>query len=543
LFSPRELPPVIVGFALMTLVLTYPQVQHLSTGVSPLYDSLFNTWRVAWIAHQLPRNPLHLFDANIFYPQPGTLTYSDALLLPALLGAPLIWAGMHAILVQNLLLLLSFVACGVSMYLLVRAETSSVPAAWFAGVVFAFQPYRFAHYAHLELLWGWPIPLAFWALRRLLTSARVRDGVLLGLAVVVQTLSCLYYAVFLATALAVLAAVELTGRSWAAWRALVRPALAAALVCLAVVGPYSMPYRAESRPLAARSAEEVRAWSPPLRSYLTTPDRHWLYGDRLTWSFGETEQVMFPGVIAVCAAVLGAASGIANRRRGQLCYAVLLAVAVDMSLGFNGLTYRAFYGLMWPFHHLRVPARMFVIVSAALAVLGGYGVKWLMDAIGRPWSRLVAGLLVAMVLLESASVPIALTLVPPTPPAVYRWLRLQPPAVVLEWPLPDPASLGVTETPLFMYYSTFHWQKLVDGYSGYYPPSYIELLVALSKFPDSTSVRFLQRSDVRFVILHSFADPERYTIVKDRVAMRPELRPILSTQDDQGETSVYEVIR
>ena len=31
-------------------------------------DAQLNEWILAWVAHQLPRAPAHLFDANIFYP-------------------------------------------------------------------------------------------------------------------------------------------------------------------------------------------------------------------------------------------------------------------------------------------------------------------------------------------------------------------------------------------------------------------------------------------------------------------------------------------
>ncbi len=152
---------------------------------------------------------------------------------------------------------------------------------------------------------------------------------------------------------------------------------------------------------------------------------------------------------------------------------------------------------MWPFHDLRVPARMFVIVSAVMAVLGGYGVKRLLARIDRPVvRRLLPGVLVTLVLLESVSLPIPLGSVPSAPPALYHWLKLQAPAVVMEWPLPRALSLGVTEAPLFMYYSTFHWKALVNGYSGFYPASYIELIETVHDFPDRKSVRYL-RADRR----------------------------------------------
>ena len=49
---------------------------------------MLNEWIVTWIQHQLPRAPLTLFDANIFYPAKNTLAFSEPLIVPALLGYP-----------------------------------------------------------------------------------------------------------------------------------------------------------------------------------------------------------------------------------------------------------------------------------------------------------------------------------------------------------------------------------------------------------------------------------------------------------------------
>ena len=40
-------------------------------------DTVLHEWIMAWVAHQTVTNPLHLFDANIFFPERGTLAYSD----------------------------------------------------------------------------------------------------------------------------------------------------------------------------------------------------------------------------------------------------------------------------------------------------------------------------------------------------------------------------------------------------------------------------------------------------------------------------------
>ena len=49
-------------------------------------DAQLNEWILAWIAHQLPRDPAHLFEANIFYPAHDALAFSEPLIVPAVIG-------------------------------------------------------------------------------------------------------------------------------------------------------------------------------------------------------------------------------------------------------------------------------------------------------------------------------------------------------------------------------------------------------------------------------------------------------------------------
>ena len=77
-------------------------------------DTAFNTWVVAWVAHQLARDPLHLFTAPIFYPAPDALAFSEHMVVPALIGAPLQWAGVSPVLVYNLLVWTGFAHRGSS---------------------------------------------------------------------------------------------------------------------------------------------------------------------------------------------------------------------------------------------------------------------------------------------------------------------------------------------------------------------------------------------------------------------------------------------
>ena len=78
---------VLLGLALLGVAATWPQARQLDA-VPDLGDPLFSVWRLSWVAHQLPRHPTALFDANIFYPERRTLTYSDSMLVPSLMTAP-----------------------------------------------------------------------------------------------------------------------------------------------------------------------------------------------------------------------------------------------------------------------------------------------------------------------------------------------------------------------------------------------------------------------------------------------------------------------
>src|SRR5207247_1234786 len=142
------LAATLVLFTFLTVVMTYPQALHMTDGVHDDGDPLMLTWVLAWVAHQLPRAPAHLFDANMFYPERNTLAFSETLLVPGVIVAPLHWLGVGPILIYNLVFLSGFAISGVGVALLVRRLTGNAGAAILAGIVFACPPYRIDPVAH-----------------------------------------------------------------------------------------------------------------------------------------------------------------------------------------------------------------------------------------------------------------------------------------------------------------------------------------------------------------------------------------------------------
>ena len=114
-----------------------------------------------------------VFDANIFFPAAGTLTYSDHLLLQALAMAPFYLLTGNLAFCYNVLLLASLVCCALAMHAYVREISGGSPAAWVAGLAWGFAPYHFAHLIHLQLQSLYFLPLAFLFLHRVARGGRL----------------------------------------------------------------------------------------------------------------------------------------------------------------------------------------------------------------------------------------------------------------------------------------------------------------------------------------------------------------------------------
>jgi hypothetical protein len=485
-----------VGFTVLTIVLTYPQARHLTTHVSSHFDSLFSVWRLAWVAHQLATDPLHLFDANIFFPAPRTLAYSDAMLLPGVALAPLAWLGISPIAIYNIALLASFVFSALAAAALGWRLTGRVEAGIVAGVIFGFAPHRVDHFSHLELLLNWWMPLAFIALAEALRTGRARHYAALAAWLSLQVLSCIYHGLFLAVCVggAAIAAIA-TGQATSLRKHF--PGAAWLAVAAAVFFLYSMPYRANQQVVGERPLEEIALYSATPTDFLAAPPENVLYGS-VTSGSAKHERFLFPGILAATLAAVGLFS---RRRRVVVVWVVTLWIATELSLGLNGLIYPVLYEHFEVFHGLRVPARAGILLLLSVAALAALGVEAILARLGTRASRvIVIGALVGGMMAEYYS---RMTLAPlERPPDVYRVLRNQPGAVVLELPVARPESLAPMPEALYMYYSTTHWSSLLNGYSGFYPKSYVVTLERLRKFPDEISLTHLETAGVTHIILH-----------------------------------------
>jgi len=275
--SRREIALAAAAVAACTVFVTWPQALYLTTRVASHDDPLLSMWRLAWIAHALSDGSADLFDGNNFYPARQTLAFSDATLLQGVLAAPFFWLGASPMAVYNALLLAGFAGSGLAMFVLARHVTGAALPATVAAAAFTLTTYRVEHFMHLELQWTMWVPLALWALHRAIETGRVRFGVLAGLFVWLQILSCVYYGVFLAIASAAFAGMLIVARGRRAMRAL--PGLAlGALSAVVLTIPYARPYLRLSDTVGVRRAPDLATYSAAPADYLASSPHSLLWG-------------------------------------------------------------------------------------------------------------------------------------------------------------------------------------------------------------------------------------------------------------------------
>ena len=120
----KEFAVVVLASAALTVVMTYPLAFELGrVGRVDKGDGQLSIWNVAWVARTLVVDPLHVFDANIFYPHRGTLAYSENNLGAGALAIPVYWATRNPYAAHNFVMLLAFVLSATGMYYLVRYLT------------------------------------------------------------------------------------------------------------------------------------------------------------------------------------------------------------------------------------------------------------------------------------------------------------------------------------------------------------------------------------------------------------------------------------
>jgi hypothetical protein len=478
---------VTIALVMVAIAITWPLAAELASSLPGDYgDPVFVTWVIAWVDGQLARATLDGFwTANVFFPERNTLAFSEHFIGQSVMVAPVYWMSGNPILAYNVAFLLTFALTGLGTFLLTRGLTGSDAAGYVAAFMAAFNQYRLVYeVAHLHTLSIHWFPFALYLLHRYFETDRRRFLAGAGAALIALNLSSIYYMAYCApfvVAFVVFEAVRF-GRftSLRVWLEL----WATAAFVAAATAPFLLPYIDVQRRLGVmRGVDEIARYSATIDHYrIALP-------------------ALAPAALLAATAIGGAATVRALRWTTATAL-VLLAVAFWLSLGpipssgGQPLGWPGLYGLLHfyvpGYSGLRVPARFAMLFFIFLALLAGTGVavlerRWLLP--GRAIGAIA--LAIFLVAARPAVFPLNVTLAsdgltnPPPPyltpapelPPIYRAVdSLRAGAVLAELPFGDPWY-----DLRYMYFAGLHRRRLLNGYSGLFPPSFVARQRVLGK--------------------------------------------------------------
>jgi len=517
--SAKEILWVVVAGVALAVLTSWPLVLHMPSRIAPdLGDPVRTAWQVAYVGHAMLHDPLHLFDANVFYPHPLSLAFSDSLLGYGPAG--FFGSGTVAALVRyNLLFLFAWSLCFVGGYLLARELGLRKLGAAAAAAAFAYAPYRVTEAGHLHVISSGGIALALFLLLRgyrrgsvglviagwLVSAWQISLGFTLGLQFS-----------YLLAVLAVLAAVY--------WLLAGRPALPRRLVvvtCLGIlfVGAVAIyqarPYLKISHdyPTAKRTIKEVEVYSAGPAAWLSASSENRVWGELTAGArahvHSKNEQVLFPGGFILLLALIGLAAPLYTRRlRIGLAVGVVVCAVFALGLGLTGYgyPYRLLFNYAPGWDGVRVPGRVFTLATLFLALLAGAGAQLLAGKLGALASRhtgrwgarrslatlsAVVGVVIVLGIVGEGAGHMAHPVVPQPKKA-----EIGLPGPLLDMPTDGPADR------VWQYYSTNGFYKIPNGNSTFDIPAVDDLRGGIHRFPDKASVEKLRYYGIRTVVLH-----------------------------------------
>jgi hypothetical protein len=519
---------VLLAYTLLTLVMTWPLVPQMSTLLAgDDVDVLINPWADWWTRKALTERLDFYHTDYMFYPHGTSLvfhSFSHVNTALSLILAPLL--GHLA--AYNLAILLTYPLSAYGMYLLVSHLTRCRPAALVAGVVFAFHPYHMFQSSHPVLVTTQFIPLFILALIRLLQGrgvGRARQVLLAALWFLLTALSSWHLMTMLAgwTVFYLLYGLLCERAQWTPGTS--RRLILLLFVVALGVAPFLWPVIHEQlttdTAYVTVDVEEGRA--NDLLSFFT-PDRlHPVFGPlvlEINSRIGYTRNwPAYLGYTALGLAIVGVATA---RRRARFWWLAGLACFV-LSLGSQirwcGTPLHTFH-LPWAvpiIGVLRHPFRLNSLLFLSLAVLVGYGSRWLYGLVasrGKPLACLTLAFLTGILLFEYWVFPFPTTR-PTHSPFLHQLADEEGAFAVADFPM------GRQEAKYYLFFQTIHGKKIVDGVVSRTPHdayAFVDANPLLGSLRNENvptvhiqeRLAVLAAQDIRYVIVHKrFLDADR----------------------------------
>lgn len=537
-----------LAYVILTLVMTYPSVFQLGSRVmgngEDVWIFWWNNW---WVKKILTTSGNVYFTPYLFFPQGVDLTYHSFswpntalwLILEPLVGD---------IAAYNLTILWVFPLAGWGMERLVYDLTDCQEAAFLAGLVYAFVPYRIDQYNHPNLMGTHWMPFYTLYLLRAMRSGHWRHIALAGLFAILTALTGWNLLVYLALWTIWLAIYQLLSRKVKIQRLFV-VLVSASLIGVFVLSPLLVPMLTgrfgEKDTLGNVEQKKTRygTMQTDLMAYILPNKFHPLWRqavepayDRIGGPNGPRRAVCLGYVVM---ALLGYGLSRSDVRRRGLWWGGI-ALWWLMSLGpflkFNGKIYSnvplPYYPLsrLYVFRLLRIPDRYNLVLSLPAAAVVGYAAR---DLLGRLEGKVRFAAFIglsALVLFEYLPAPVDMQTLQ-IPPFYDQLAQEDGRFAIVELPIDFHRT-----AKQYMLYQTVHERPIVEGHVSRRPTESTDFLDAhpllrslhqtremdLDLIDISRQLRSLREVGFRYIVIHKhFVGIGRATRWRDYLSIAP----------------------
>ncbi|HRY63530.1 MAG TPA: hypothetical protein P5267_02945, partial [Patescibacteria group bacterium] len=323
---------IFVLFLILSLWFTKAPLAHLGSLAPQGPDPLLVSWIWSWEMHQIPINPLELFDANIFAPYKNTLAFTEHMLGSLLLAWPLFLIFKNIILVFNLICLSSFALGGLGMYLLAYYLTKNKLASFIAAFIYAFAPYKIIHQEHINLTGMW-LPYFFLYLHKIFQHLSWKNTLLLLGFTLMVFLNAMQYFLFLPIVAVCFFLAHVNFQKIKVTRASILKILVFFLVFSLVCLPIIWPYLQLKNYNFVRAIDNIEGLSPDVMDYLISP-----FFYKYFYSAYLSEWIVGPGIFVLLLLIFSTVIIVRYRsfkkEKARAVYFVIGFIAILISFGY-----------------------------------------------------------------------------------------------------------------------------------------------------------------------------------------------------------------
>ncbi|MFA5089674.1 MAG: hypothetical protein WC510_01415 [Candidatus Omnitrophota bacterium] len=517
-----------IGFTVLTIVMTYPLffkiTDHIAGFSSTDEPSVWYFWWLKYAyLHKIPSS-FSLFVSAPFGFDLGIFQR----LYPICIGIrKLLVIPFNEFVAWNLEILAGFILSAFFVYLTTRYLVKDRTAAFFSGIIFAFCPYHFVrawqHIGFSQTQW---LALFLFSILLLKAKTNKKNIILVFLSLYLVFSFDLYYAYFALFIASVFIIYLLLKKQKGSFKII----FWVAIVSLANLGilasrliPLMGTIKIDISPSAwniVRPFDDLFSQSARPLSYFLPSTEHPIFG-WLTRSFvgsklygtSFTEHALYLGWVPLILAFVAIMRWRKDRGKGyeaqgdaaesfHIGFLIFLAIAAwlfSQPPWWNWFGLRIYMPSFFLYKILpmfRAYCRFGIILMLAVAVLAGFGLKYILEKFKTQRTKMaIAILFYGLVLFEFWNYP-PFKIIPFKAPQVYYWLKAQEgDFTIAEYPLD---VKGPNE--IYKSYQTKHEKRIINGtIPGTYPNKVSRSILRLSSEYAAGVLKYL---GVKYVLVH-----------------------------------------